>query len=362
MTWIPLLLGDKSPSLRLLVLRELLQVDEENPEIQELINLQTKDVIVTDLLKFQQKDGSWNIVESLGLTMANPILNTSQALCRLGYLGLNKKHSAIQNAAEFLFSFQLDNGGWPGVANASMALWMKETTKKSSEPYFEHSQHGKVIAPGLTGFPLRALAMCGYATDSRAEKAYDYLLTLLSPDGSWPYMISPSGDIAYEPVGYRRMPNSRYGCRTNTSVVLNSFAYHPTIGKSEKIRKALDLLLARETRERQYVGFETARMIGVESAHGFLTYYARFDAAMLLDLSWRIGATKEDPRVSSLVKFFQQTQGAYGLWEYEPKPQATRWVTFDILRSLSRIDETGEWFTTQPRTRYESYPRKPRRH
>ena len=54
MTWIPLLLGDKSPSLRLLVLRELLQVDEENPEIQELIKLQTMDAIVTDLLKFQQ--------------------------------------------------------------------------------------------------------------------------------------------------------------------------------------------------------------------------------------------------------------------------------------------------------------------
>lgn len=362
MTWIPLLLGDKSPSLRLLVLRELLDKDENNKEVQELHKLQNQDSLITDLLKFQQKDGSWNTVESLGLTMANPILNTTQALCKLGYLGLDKNHSAVQNAAEYLFSFQLDSGAWPGVTNASMALWMKETSKKSTEPYFEHSIHGKVISPGLTGFPLRSLAMCGYATDPRAEEAYDYLLTLLSPDGSWPYLISPDGDIAYQAVGYRRMPNSRYGCRSNTSVVLNSFAYHPSRRSSEQTKKALDLLLARESRERQNLGFEIARMIGTESAHGFLTYYARFDVTMILDLCWRIGATKDDPRVGDLIKYFQETQGAYGLWEYEPKPQASRWITFDILRSLSKIDETGDWISTQPRTRYESYPKKPQRH
>ena len=362
MTWIPLLLGDSSPSLRLLVLKELLNKGEDDNEVQELIKLQQQDPLISDLHKFQQRDGSWNVVDSLGLTMANPILNTSQALCRLAYLGLDKKHPVIQKAAEYLFSFQLDNGAWPGVTNASMALWMKETTKKSTEPYFEHRHHGKVIAPGLTGFPLRSLAMCGYATDPRAEKAYDYLLSLLSPDGSWPYMISPDGDITYQVVGYRKMPNSRYGCRTNTSVVLNCFVYHPKRRKSEQAKRALDLLVARETRERQQLGFEVARMIGVEPAHGFLTYYARFDVAMILDLCWRIGATKEDPRVADLVKYFQETQGTYGLWEYEPKPQASRWITFDILRSLSRIDETGEWISTQPRTRYESYPRKPRRY
>ena len=362
MTWLPLLLGDSSPSLRLLILRELLHKEDTDPEVIELKELQANDPLIVELLKFQQKNGSWKGIDSLGLAMANPILNTTQALCRLAYLGYNKDHPAVAKAAEYLFSFQLNSGAWPGVVNASMALWMKETTKKSTEPYFEHSQHGKLISPGLTGFPLRSLAMCGYAKDPRSEKAYDFLLTLLTPDGAWPYMISPDGDIGYEAVGYRRMPNSRYGCRSNTSVVLNSFAYHPERRYSEEVQRALDLLLARETRERQNLGFEVARMIGTESAHGFLTYYARFDVAMILDLCWRIGATKEDPRVADLIKYILEIQGNYGLWEYEPKPQASRWVTFDILRSLSKIDETGDWFTLQPRTRYESYPKKPKRH
>ncbi|MCG3220415.1 MAG: hypothetical protein H7641_03460, partial [Candidatus Heimdallarchaeota archaeon] len=92
MTWIPLLLGDSSPSLRLLVLRELLYKEENDTEVQELIMLQLQDPLISDLLKFQQKDGSWNVVESLGLTMANPILNTAQSLCRLAYLGLDRNH------------------------------------------------------------------------------------------------------------------------------------------------------------------------------------------------------------------------------------------------------------------------------
>ena len=362
MTWLPLLLGDSSPSLRLLVLKELLNKSEDDEEVKELEYLQSKDPLVQDLLKIQNEDGSWNTFETLGLTMANPILNTTQALCRLAYLGLSKEHPTIQKAAEYLFSFQLESGAWPAVVNASMALWMKETRKKSTEPYIEHTFHGKVISPGLTGFPLRALAMCGYATDSRAEKAYNFLLSLRSPDGSWPTYITPKGEIGYQLVGYRKMPNSQYGCRTNTTVILNCLAFHPIHKNSEPAKKALDLLLARETKERHHLGFEIAKMVGIEPAKGYLTYYGRFDIALILDLCWRIGATADDPRVADLIEYLKQTQGAYGLWEYLPKPQASRWITFDILRSLSKIDKTGDWISRQPRTKYASYPKKPKRY
>ena len=39
MKWIPLLLSDFSPNLRLLVLRELLNQKNNDPEVQELLNL-----------------------------------------------------------------------------------------------------------------------------------------------------------------------------------------------------------------------------------------------------------------------------------------------------------------------------------
>jgi hypothetical protein len=37
-------------------------------------------------------------------------------------------------------------------------------------------------------------------------------------------------------------------------------------------------------------------------------------------------------------------------------------VTFDLLRSLSRIDETGDWLSAEPRTPFQAYPRRARRY
>jgi hypothetical protein len=102
-------------------------------------------------------------------------------------------------------------------------------------------------------------------------------------------------------------------------------------------------------------------MIGVEPARGFLTHYARFDLAQVLDLCWRAGASRDDERVVELVTFVQELQGPYGLWEYIPRPQASRWVTFDLLRSLSRLSEAGEWLSLEPRTPFQAYPRRTKR-
>jgi hypothetical protein len=58
-----------------------------------------------------------------------------------------------------------------------------------------------------------------------------------------------------------------------------------------------------------------------------------------------------------MVAFVSDVQGPYGLWEYTPRPQASRWVTFDLLRSLSRIDKEGDWVSLEPRTPFQAYPK-----
>jgi hypothetical protein len=216
------------------------------------------------------------------------------------------------------------------------------------------------MIPLQTALPLQALALCGYADDARAERAYEWLLAQRLGDGAWPTGIAAGnfGGVA----GYRRLAHSRWGCRSNTTGVLICLAHHPQRRHGAEARRALDLLLGRETRERHTLGFEAARLIGVEPMRGFLTRYARFDLALVLDLCWRIGATPADARVAELVRFVQEAQGPYGLWEYLPHPQASRWVTFDLLRSLSRLDEGGEWVSLEPRTPFRAYPRPIRRH
>jgi hypothetical protein len=348
-TWVALLLAERSPSLRWLVLRKLLGRADDDPEVQELASLREGERLVADLWALQAEDGSWKGTD-LGKASAQPSgWATAHALMRLGYLGFGLAHPGVQRGAEYLFSVQREDGSWPLTGMG----WPGKVDR-------EREAEGYAMIPLQTAMPLRALAMCGYATDPRAERAYEWLLSKRLEDGAWPTGLASGnyGGVA----GYRRLPHSRWGCRTNTTGALICLALHPQRKGGEEARRALDLLLAMETLERQPLGFEVARLIGVEEARGTLTYFARHDLAQALDLCWRVGASSEDERVASMVTFVRQQQGAFGLWEYTPRPQASRWVTFDILRSLSKLDKTVEWVSLEPRTAFRAYGKRPRRY
>jgi hypothetical protein len=216
------------------------------------------------------------------------------------------------------------------------------------------------MIPMQTAMPLRALAMCGYARDPRSKRAYEWLLSKRLSDGAWPTGMASGnpGGVG----GYRRLPHSRWGCRTNTTAALLCLAHHPDRCSSPEAQQALDLLLGRETRERSAMGFEVARLLGAEEPRGTLTHFARFDTAQVLDLCWRVGATTRDRRVSRLVEWVGDQQGPYGLWEYRPNPTISRWLTFDIVRSLAHLKPEGSWVSMEPRTPFRSYGPRARRY
>jgi hypothetical protein len=343
MTWVALLLADASPCLRLLVLRNLLK-QENSTEIKELEKIRDKDPLVSELLQLQAEDGSWGQEAVTGNAPGGKIQITAQALTRLGYLGFGPDYPAVQRGVEYLFRFQREDGSWP-------------LTQYSSDG--EGEGNYQVISL-QTSLPLRGLAACGYTKDPGIEKAYEWLIKQKLEDGAWPTGIAHGnyGGVA----GYRKLAHSRWGCRANTMGALTCLALHPQLRHSPEAKRALDLLLACEIKERHHLGFAVARMIGAEESRGFLTFYARFDIARILDLCWRIGASVEDSRVVGLVNHVKEVQGPYGLWEYQPKPQASRWVTFDILRSLSRLTSDTDWITTEPPTPFSTYSRRKQRY
>ncbi len=348
MNWASLLLSDPSPTLRLLVLRDLLGHPEIDEEVQELKILQDIDPRLKQFLDLQNKDGSFRSGEGGGGILGD-IRLTAQALMGLGYFELGPNHPAIKLGADFLFAQQQPNGSFPLIAQG-----MVLDGGSLDEDVKYH------MIPLQTALPLLGLAWAGYATDPRAEAAYDWLISEELQQGGW-----PSGRHADQYVfagGYRRLAHSKFGCRTNTTAVVNALALHPTRRYSLSARRGLDLLLAHEHRPEGTLGFEVARIIGVEPPRGAFTYYKRYDLAQMLDLSWRIGASLEDPRLAEMVSFVRELQGPYGLWEYERHPEISRWVTFDILRSLSRLDATGGWLSMEPRTPFQAYPKKPKRY
>jgi hypothetical protein len=340
MTWAPLLLADRSPCLRYLVLRDLLGNRDEASELEAP---RDTDPLIKDLVGLQNSDGSWGRGSIAGNAPAGNIQITAQALTRLGYLGYGPDYTPVRRGAEYLFTQQLDDGSWP-LGNVAADV-----------------DGGQVydVMSLQTSLPLRGLAECGYAEDPRAERAYDWLVEQRLDDGAWPTGIA-EGVYGYV-AGYRRLAHSRWGCRSNTTSALVCLSLHPSRRRSPEAGRALDLLLGRETRERHHMGYDVARTIGAEASTGFLTYYARFDVAQILGLCSRVGATVEDPRVGDLVDHVKGLQGPYGLWEYTEKPQASRWVTYDLLRSLSGLDAETEWVSVEPRTPFQPYPRRRKR-
>jgi len=344
MTWIPLLLADRSASLRYLVLTELLGRSSDDDEVRELDELRRIDPLVSSLLSLQREKGKWEDLDQAGYTIGGTVRATSAALMRLGYLGLSKEDKAVKQGAEYLFSKQRKDGSWPLPERVSD---------------FEDTRGPYTMAPVQTSIPLLGLAMTGFADDPRAERAYEWLIEKCNDDGTWP--AGKVEDVFVRIAGYRRLPHSQWGCRTNTTQALLCFAHHPLRRDSEESRRALDHLLGRETREKSNLGFSVARIIGVEPHRGALTYHAKFDPALILDICSRVGANRSDPRVKDLIGWITEQQGEYGLWEYTPHPEVSRWVSFDILRALKGTDDSTEWFSTKKRKHFAAYPRKKKR-
>ncbi len=331
-------MADRSPSLRTLVLQELLKRSDSDSEVQELKKLRESDPVVSHMLALQSSDGSWRESAMEGSVPGGSVQATSQALTRLGYLNFDKEHSALKRGAEYLFSKQCRNGSWPLPRKGPA----EEATRR---PY--------TMMPLQTALPLHGLAACGYSEDMRTELAYEWLLEQRLEEGVWP--TGKAGKVYGYVAGYRRLAHSRWGCRSNTTASLICLALHPKRSSSPEARRALDMLLGCETCDKANIGFNVARTIGAEPQSGFITYFARFDLALLLDLCWRIGASRNDERVADLVDFVAGLQGPYGIWEYKSHPEASRWVTFDVLRSLSRLDDSTEWLSMEPRTPFKAY-------
>lgn len=332
MSWT--LLTDRSVNLRYLVLKHLMQSDEA----EELEKHREEDSFVKELLSLQNPDGSWGQSAMMGNAPGGALQTTSQALTRLGFLEFDQKHPAVSKGAEYLFSQQEKDGSWP-LGNYG--------SDSNGQDYYD-------IMSLQTSLPLLGLAMTGYADDIRAEKSYDWLLEQRIDDGGWPTGVA-SGNYGYV-AGYRRLAHSRWGCRSNTTAALTALSLHKDRSRGEEARRALDLLLGRETRERHHIGYDTARTIGVEESTGWITYYARFDLAHILKLCVRLGASLEDPRVEDLAGFVIDQRGENGLWEYPSKPQASKWVTYDLLRTLDELGRDADWTGSEPRTPFQPYP------
>ncbi|WP_329005423.1 hypothetical protein OHA18_18810 [Kribbella sp. NBC_00709] len=305
-----LLLGDPSPSLRWRAARELDGADDQDAEVTawraEIDRSPEIDVLVAQLAAAE--------TQSMGYL-----------LCRLAYLGY--RGPAMGAAVESLFGLQQPDGSW------------------SPSPAGKGPIEGPRFVTMQTVVPLRGIAAAGFATDPRAERAYEWLLGVRLEDGSWP--AGPKADLgqAGGPIPpekeYRRLTRG-LGCRSATTGAVACLALHPERRRSDAARTGVDHLLYRESRDASTLGWEVSRLVGLERAMGQITFYVTHDLAFLLDLASRCGVAPQDRRVHDLVDYLETLRGPYGLWQHPTHPQLAGWLSLDLETSLRRL-ETGDW-------------------
>lgn len=345
MTMTTLLLGDPSPSLRWRAAVELDGATDEDDEVKAWraeINL-SEDVRV--------------LVARLKVAGSRP-QTAGYLLCQLAHLGY--RGPALAAAVDAIFASQQPNGSWSGSPIADAPGRDAETASAAAYVPID----GPRFVTMQNVVPLRGIAAAGFATDPRAERAYEWLLGVRLPDGSWP--AGPKADLgaAGRPVPpekeYRRLTRGR-GCRSATTGAVACLAMHPQRRRSEAARIGVDHLLARETRDVSTLGWEVSRLIGLERAMGQVTFYATFDLAFLLDLASRCGVSPQDRRVHDLVAYLETLRGPYGLWQHPNHPQLSGWLSFDLERSLHRLAD-GDWIGNEEPVSFTPYRRGTRRY
>ena len=263
---------------------------------------------------------------------------------RLGYLGFNSSNLTISKAIEYIYSFQNDDGSWTGPSNAQDGYYHEKTD----------------YIPLNTALPLQALACCGFAEDKRSMTAYNWLFEKQLQDGAWSTGQAGGGVLRYR-AGYRKLPLSKFGCRSNTTGVLCCLAYHPKLRTAPETKQAMEHLLSCQTQDRQVLGFDVSRTVGYEGTTGTLTYYAKLDHLLTLNLSWRIGVSEDDRQLQNLVNFIKKSVNQFGLLKYLPNPLATRWITYDLKKSLQNLRIEEDWEAHDFKIPFQRYSKAPRR-
>lgn len=280
--------------------------------------------------------------------------DTGYLLCQLRYLGYDGPE--VGDAVERIFAAQDRDGSWAvGPGDEPPA---KPRRGKRTAP--ARPREGPRSTTMQTVVPLRGVAAAGYATDPRAEMAYEWLLSQRHVDGSWPADLGGPAAETLPEREYRQLTRGA-GCRSATTGAVASLALHPERRRSDAARIGVDHLLAREARGEASLGWEVSRLVGLEPATGGITFYVTLDLAFLLDLASRCGVSPEDRRVRDLVGYVESLRGRHGLWEHPVYPQLSRWLTFDLECSLRRLAD-GDWIGNEEPASFTPYKRGRRRY
>ena len=264
----------------------------------------------------QHPDGSWKYSTNQESAEENyDLLETFRVLGQLiEKYGLERQHPAIQQAADYLFNCQTEEGDFRGI-------------------------YGMQYSPNYSGAITELLIKGGYEGDSRIEKSIQWLLSIRQDDGGWAIPIR-TNNIKWEDAPKNPsllQPNrSKPFSHMVTGMVLRAFAVHTCYRLSPPAMEAGDLLLSRFFAPDKYVDRRFKSFWEKTSYPFWFT-----DIVSALDSVTLIGFTPENEQINAALNWLRDCQIENGLFSIQllraRDKDSICWTCLAICRIFKRL-------------------------
>ncbi|NHI94346.1 MAG: hypothetical protein EAX96_17775 [Candidatus Lokiarchaeota archaeon] len=272
---------------------------------------------VKRILRKQLKDGSWKMPGKPDQYGENKYLVETYKM--LGLLiekyGLNKNNTAIEKAAEYVFTCQTEEGDFRGI-------------------------YATQYSPNYTGGILELLIKAGYENDSRVKKCFEWLLSIRHDDGGWAIPMLPMGVHwleAYKQADPIQPDRSKKSSHWVTDVVLRAFAAHPSYRKYKEAYEAGTFLASRFFRSDNYSSRQKPEY-WLKLAFPF--WWG--DLLSSLDSLSQLGFNKNELQIRKSLSWFVENQREDGLWtlknlKWRGDKEVSKWINYAICRMFKRF-------------------------
>ncbi len=284
----------------------------EKVDIEELWTLPQ----VETTLRKQQPNGSWvypNTKASLRSATNYNLYQTYKTVAELvEFYGLNKKHEAIRKAADYLFSFQTNEGEFRGV-------------------------YGNQYSPNYSASITEFLIKAGFES-ARIEKSLDWLLSMRQNDGGWaiPLRTRHKGLSALHEMETIEPDRNEPFSHLVTGIVLRPFSLMSAY--QGKVKDAGLLFAARVFTRDKYPD-----RMGIEYWTKFTFPYHWTDILSTIDTLTLLGI-EDHPKVNEIIAWFRAHKQENGIYEVDVMAGAKYtdvkyWIALQYLNVLKRLNQ-----------------------
>ena len=328
-----------------MTLTELLDRESTDPEVPEAKKAIPASSTVSTILSKQNKEGFWQDRD-------NPYIpkykSTYWQVMMLGQLGADKTDGRVRKACEFVFSLQLQEGGFSSHTRESALEqyeWMRTRTALKEKLQPEANSWARSLVREhqyscLTGNVCAAMLRLGYNNDARLARALGWLVKVQNMDGGWlcPY--------------WKAHVNDTHGCFYGSICPMEAFSEVPATERSDQMKQAIErgaeYLLMHRLYKADHHGFRIINKRWLR--FGFPWFYG-YDILRGLSVLTKLGY-ENDSRLCDAVELLVQKRQSDGTWlldvspigrmhvNFEPVGKPSKWITLNALRVLKRLHKT----------------------